>query len=203
MGLSVFLFKLIVLPGKRWPCVSWDLDSARPSFGSSLRAACCRCPLVWNVCGFISAFCVYLRPVVPCGKLKWVFARSLSLATQRHFSRVTDLTLVHPFGTLVQSLLCPYLHFVLKHPLSNRQKHLPTAEGNKVLQLLFPRTKACRSSVQCQVMDAVHLICSLCVTDGCGWLLRSLCRLITIALNVKVSWTPLPSIIPACTYMHA
>lgn len=184
MGLSVFLFKLIVLPGKRWPCVSWDLDSARPSFGSSLRAACCRCPLVWNVCGFISAFSVYLRPVMPCGKLKWVFARSLSLATQRHFSRVTDLTLVHPFGT-------------------NRQKHLPTAEGNKVLQLLFPPTKACRSSVQCQVMDAVHLICSLCVTDGCGWQLRSLCRLITIALNVKVSWTPLPSMIPACTYMHA
>lgn len=87
--------------------------------------------------------CVYLRPVMPCGKLKWVFARSLSLATQRHFSRVTDLTLVHPFGTLVQSLLCPYLHFVL----SNRQKHLPTVEGNRVLQLLFPRTKACRSSV--------------------------------------------------------
>lgn len=66
--------------------------------------------------------------------------------------------------------------------LTTAQKTLTyvhTEEGNWVLQIWFPWNKACRNSVHCQVMDAVHLIRPLCVTDGCRWLVRRLCGLIT------------------------
>lgn len=66
--------------------------------------------------------------------------------------------------------------------LTTAQKTLTyvhTEEGNWALQIWFPWNKACRNSVHCQVMDAVHLIRPLCVTDGCRWLVRRLCGLIT------------------------
>lgn len=55
---------------------------------------------------------------MPGGKLKWGFAPSRSLGTQRHFSRVTALTLVHPFGTLVQIPAVPTAALCTKTPPS-------------------------------------------------------------------------------------
>lgn len=80
-------FKLIVLPGKHWPCMSWDLGLGWPGFGSSPPAPRCNRPGVC-VCLYLCVCCL----CQPGGKLQWGFAHSRSLGTQCHLSRVTGFT---------------------------------------------------------------------------------------------------------------
>lgn len=153
----------------------WDLANLVLAhlFPHHVPALLLRCDM--NVAlSLVFAWSVEVMFVIPGGKLKRGFAPSRSSGTQRPFSRVTDLTLVHPSGILVQSLLRPQLHSLPKHLLPNWQNLLHTHTHSRARQCVpdLVSWKACRREV-CDVgwwMQSVYSAPHVSLMDVDDWL---------------------------------
>lgn len=136
-------------------------DFPDPCLGSSCAAFCARWLYMW-------CSCMQVMVAMPSNKLKKGLKKK-KVFWQRQAGYTVSLFMGHRSNFLVPMLTTAQKTLTYVH----------TEEGNWVLQIWFPWNKACRNSVHCQVMDAVHLIRPLCVIDGCRWLVRRLCGLIT------------------------